>query len=72
MSERLPLAAQYLAQVLPSIPLAVRRHPGSREFRAALLAISERTGLMPTRREIAEACAILGAHIPAADPRSRN
>lgn len=57
----LSVAEQYLARVLPLIPADVRIHPGSKAFRLALREISERTGIMPSRRETARAIRALGA-----------
>lgn len=46
-----PLAEQYLARAVRLLPAEVVQHPGSREFRAALRDLSEKTGLLPTRSE---------------------
>jgi hypothetical protein len=46
-----PTVDQYLMGVLQMIPRALTGDPGSREFRAALRVVSERTGILPTRAE---------------------
>lgn len=58
----MPIADQYLLRVLPrAIALAGDCPIGSAEFRRALRAIADETGLLPTRSETAAAARRLAA-----------
>lgn len=74
MADRAPLAAQYVAYLLPRLAHADLAHPASRQARLAVAKAAHEAGLtiMPTRRELTQAILYLRASgvLPAAEAPS--